>query len=235
MKTKIYNTLIIMLALISVGFAIKDFISPLSSFEIYLDRAIYIFFVFDYVARFSFSDNKKTFVKSNIFDLISIIPVSSSFRAFRTLRILKFSKVARFLKLLRVVSFLGRFLSKTKRFLDTNGFKYMLAFACCLIITSSALMVLYEGMNFEDALWWSFVTATTVGYGDLSPTTTIGRIIAVLLMVSGIGLIGSLTSSLTSFFINDKTNSSNSDKVDMVLMMYNSLSEQEKSDFKKNI
>ena len=50
-----------------------------------------------------------------------------------------------------------------------------------------------EGMSFSDGLWWSFVTATTVGYGDISPSTIPGRIIATVLMLVGIGLIGSLT------------------------------------------
>jgi len=44
-------------------------------------------------------------------------------------------------------------------------------------------------MSFSDALWWSFVTTTTVGYGDLSPVSGTGRFIASLLMIVGIGLI----------------------------------------------
>jgi voltage-gated potassium channel len=57
-------------------------------------------------------------------------------------------------------------------------------------------------MNYTDAIWWSFVTSTTVGYGDISPSTNAGRIIACVLMLVGIGLIGSLTSTITSFFFN---------------------------------
>lgn len=48
--------------------------------------------------------------------------------------------------------------------------------------------------------WWAIVTATTVGYGDLSPVTLEGRIIAVLLMLTGIGVIGIFTANVASLF-----------------------------------
>ena len=91
-------------------------------------------------------------------------------------------------------------------------------------------MMYFEQMKFQDALWWSFVTATTVGYGDLSPATNAGRIVASLLMIIGIGLIGSLTSSITSFFLqsDEEPKKFSSDKVEMVLTMYESLSDEEK-------
>ena len=52
-------------------------------------------------------------------------------------------------------------------------------------------------MSIGDALWWSFVTFTTVGYGDVLLKTQLGRTIAVLLMIIGIGIIGVITTSLT--------------------------------------
>src|SRR5690606_19877081 len=51
-----------------------------------------------------------------------------------------------------------------------------------------------------DSVWWGFVTFTTVGYGDLVPVTSTGRIVAVLLMIGGIGLIGVLAGSLAEFW-----------------------------------
>lgn len=52
-----------------------------------------------------------------------------------------------------------------------------------------------------DALWWSFTTMTTVGYGDHAPTTGLGRIIAVGLMLSGIALLGVVTANIAAWFI----------------------------------
>ncbi|ESS00720.1 ion transporter [Limosilactobacillus fermentum NB-22] len=64
-----------------------------------------------------------------------------------------------------------------------------------------------EKVDFATALWWSITTATTVGYGDVSPTTSIGKLAAVMVMIIGIGFIGMLTSSISNFFIsNDEVN-----------------------------
>jgi voltage-gated potassium channel len=52
-----------------------------------------------------------------------------------------------------------------------------------------------------DGVWWALVTATTVGYGDISPATTEGRIIAAGLMILGIGVIGAFTATVASFFV----------------------------------
>ena len=56
----------------------------------------------------------------------------------------------------------------------------------------------------SDALWWSFVTITTVGYGDFYPTTTLGRIIAVVLMTAGVGLFCTFTAYVASLFLQEE-------------------------------
>jgi voltage-gated potassium channel Kch len=61
-----------------------------------------------------------------------------------------------------------------------------------------------ETANIEtggDALWWAMVTITTVGYGDRYPTTLVGRLTAMFVMVTGIGIIGSLASIMASLLV----------------------------------
>lgn len=61
-----------------------------------------------------------------------------------------------------------------------------------------------EGANittFGDALWWACTTVTTVGYGDRFPVTTTGRVVAVALMLVGIGLVGSVTAAVTTWIL----------------------------------
>jgi voltage-gated potassium channel len=53
----------------------------------------------------------------------------------------------------------------------------------------------------EDAIWWAYVTITTVGYGDKYPVTTEGRIIAAVLMTAGVGLFGTFTAYVASWFV----------------------------------
>ncbi|CCQ16335.1 Kef-type K+ transport systems, predicted NAD-binding component (fragment), partial [Rhodococcus sp. AW25M09] len=55
--------------------------------------------------------------------------------------------------------------------------------------------------TFPDALWWAISTVTTVGYGDYSPSTATGRLIAVGLMVAGIALLGVVTATLASWLV----------------------------------
>jgi voltage-gated potassium channel len=82
-------------------------------------------------------------------------------------------------------------------------------FTAVLLIYVASLAILDEERGkegsdrntFGDALWWAITTVTTVGYGDLSPTTARGRVIAVFLMLGGISLVGMITATLASWVI----------------------------------
>jgi len=74
-----------------------------------------------------------------------------------------------------------------------------------VVLSGSSSFVYFErNLSFADALWWSVVTLTTVGYGDISPATTGGRIVGMTVMVTGIGFLGVLTASIASIFIENK-------------------------------
>lgn len=66
--------------------------------------------------------------------------------------------------------------------------------------------------TFGEAVWWSLVTVTTVGYGDFYPVTMQGRVIATLLMLSGIALLGVVTAGLASWLISRISDSDESDR-----------------------
>jgi voltage-gated potassium channel len=71
-----------------------------------------------------------------------------------------------------------------------------------IVVSSGALIAFFEpNLSFVSGVWWSIVTLTTVGYGDISPSTTGGRILAVLIMFFGIGLLGMLSASLATLLI----------------------------------
>ena len=198
------------LAVIAVLIAVMDIAGKLPPIQwiVFVENAIWLIFVADYIFRFVRAKEKKRFVKENIFDLIAILPFSAFLRVFRVARLLRLTKLARVAKatkLVKLFAFAARFGTKAKHILKTNGLIYVLYVNAGVVLLGAIGIYFLEGgttvHNFSDAVWWSFVTTTTVGYGDITPASGYGRIIAVILMLTGIGTIGMLTSSLSTFFL----------------------------------
>jgi voltage-gated potassium channel len=76
--------------------------------------------------------------------------------------------------------------------------------AVVTLMGSLGFVVFEEKMKFGDALWWSIVTLTTVGYGDISPATLGGRMVGVTIMVAGIGFLGTLTATIAGIFVENR-------------------------------
>jgi len=85
-----------------------------------------------------------------------------------------------------------------------NLHRVVLVLLVLILIASVAFSYFEDKLGFFDALWWSFVTVTTVGYGDISPTTPGGRVVGIILMMLGIGFLGVLTATIASVFIENK-------------------------------
>ncbi len=83
---------------------------------------------------------------------------------------------------------------------------HRILFYAVFVVLSGSLLIMYfeKKIPFADALWWSIVTMTTVGYGDVSPGTPGGRIVGIFVMLSGIGLLGLLTATIAGMFIENK-------------------------------
>lgn len=206
---KYYEVVFFLLALITVTLAIIDITDriPVNFYSEYLiiDNLILLIFAGDYFYRFfSTSGKKSVFIKNNIFDLLAILPFSSLLRGFRLFRLL------RILKVFRATVFIGRLTSRFNRFLRTNGFIYVLYITLTTIVIGSILIYIFEKnltiYSYADAIWWSFVTTTTVGYGDISPSSNAGRIVAALLMMIGIGFVGMLTGTIATYFLSSNKN-----------------------------
>ncbi|MDW7674675.1 MAG: potassium channel family protein [Bacillota bacterium] len=168
-----------------------------------IDLAILCIFAIDYFIRLLRSTNKVHFVYHNILDLIAIIPFDMTFRAARIARLARLSKLFRFV---RLGSLFASKLIVPLSILRTNSLDKVLKFTGNTILLSSIGIYFFEESmsNFGDALWWTIVTATTVGYGDISPESLGGRIIAVVLMLAGIGTIGMITGAIATYFLGSK-------------------------------
>jgi voltage-gated potassium channel len=159
-----------------------------------------VFFI-DFVVRFRAAESKLAFMKWGWIDLVASIP------NINVLRIGRFVRVLRVLRLLRGIRSLRRlfavlFVSRTR-----GGVASVIMTAFMLVTFASIAILLCEtdpGSNIKtagDAVWWSMTTVTTVGYGDRYPVTTAGRVIAMGLMIGGMGLFGTLSGIIASVFL----------------------------------
>lgn len=101
------------------------------------------------------------------------------------------------------------FFRKYMRFMRKENLGRLVAVTFCVLAVGTVGMALFEKENnslnsIGDAIWWSFVTVTTVGYGDISPATTGGRIVGVVVMIFGIGFLGMFTATIASIFVERK-------------------------------
>lgn len=186
-----YEITLVTLAFVSVLFIWTD-----NTVLLVIDRFVWLVFFADVVVRFIAADKKWTYVKKNPFDIIAAIPLDA---IFQTARIVRLFRVLRFFAISR--KYFGTIYSIIK----TNGLDLVLSVAFILIFGAAIVAKEFEPSitSYMDGVWWSVVTTTTVGYGDISPATGVGRIVAVILMLVGIGLIGMITSSITTFFLKD--------------------------------
>lgn len=148
-------------------------------------------FVIDYVAQLILAERRAHWFVRNLHELVILaLPV------LRPLRLLRLVTVVRVLQRFAGATLRGRVLT------------YVLGSAILLTYVGALAVLDAEenapGANiksFGDALWWAVVTITTVGYGDRYPITTLGRFVAVGLMVGGVAVIGVVTASVASWLV----------------------------------
>lgn len=170
-----------------------------------IDYMVWALFALEYVIKFSLAPRRGYFVRTHLLDLLIVaVPF------FRPLRM---GRLVRLLRLVRVAVVMGEALRRGKSIFTHNGFHFVVLAAATLVFACTGLVTFAErtakGTNIHDfaqGLWWSIETVTTVGYGDRYPTTPFGQGAAVLLMLVGIGLIGTLTATVASYFVQERTN-----------------------------
>jgi voltage-gated potassium channel len=168
----------------------------------YADFAVCILFFIDFLISLARAEDRlRYFFTWGWLDLLSSIPTVEPLRWGRAARVLRILRVLRAVRSARVVSSL--ILEKRAQ----SGMLAAMLFSILLVVCSSIIILHVEKeaesniRSAEDALWWSVTTITTVGYGDRYPVTSEGRLVAVLLMIAGVGLFGTFSGFLASWFI----------------------------------
>lgn len=170
----------------------------------YIDNAICVVFLIDFGIRFRNAQNKLEFMRWGWIDLIASIPSVEFLRAGRILRLIRLIRVFKALKSTKLIY---EHINRSKK---QSAITSVALISILMVIFSSIAILQFEidvNSNIktaEDAIWWSYVTITTVGYGDKFPITTEGRIIGAILMTAGVGIFGTFTALVSSWFLENK-------------------------------
>lgn len=183
---------------------------------LWIERITITFFIVDYILRWMLADfifgkkGWKSFVRYPfsfyaIVDLLSILPaltaLNSGFKLFRVLRI---NKAFRALRLLRYSKSFNLIIDVIKR--ERQALLAVCVLAGGYILLSALIIFQVEPDSFDtffDAVYWAMVTLTTVGYGDLYPTSDVGRVVGMISSFMGIAIVALPTGIITAGYMSE--------------------------------
>jgi len=167
------------------------------------DWTIWAIFFAEYAIEITCAPSRSRYARQN---WISPIVIILSFPPLPNF--LATARIARFIWLLRFSRLAGttfRGLAELRAVLAHRGLLYVGVTTLLIVLGSAAALQVVEPQTvrggYLDGVWWAVVTASTVGYGDIEPSTMWGRGIAIVLMSAGIGLISTFSASVTSHFV----------------------------------
>ena len=166
----------------------------------WIDNIVCAIFIAEFALRLHMAPRKLEFVRRNWIDLIGAVPMVDALRSARLVRFVRLLRITRFFLVWRRGARRYEFPmpkgALTNLGITTIGIWMLSAYAFYRLEAPR------EGVEtFSDAAWWSMTTLSTVGYGDLYPETDGGRLVAVLTMVLGIGLLGAVAATTATVFI----------------------------------
>jgi voltage-gated potassium channel len=169
-----------------------------------VDYFVWAAFLVEYAVKLWLAADRWHFVRHHLLDLAMVaVPI---------LRPLRLARLLRLVRLGRVVLVLGSSLRRARAMFAHHALYLVLLAVVAIVFAAAGLELVFEQHstgptaihNFGEALWWAAVTVTTVGYGDKVPMTGGGKWVAAALMFTGIGLVGTLTATIASFFVQEQ-------------------------------
>ena len=213
LKSNSYTILVLILTLFSLTVMGVQFLLPEGSetwkLVNFYNNLTCVFFLIDFAMHMIAEPVKRDYFigQKGYFDLLGSVP-SLGFSQYTA--ILRLFRLSRLFRLRRFLNPENRQLLKDEILNNRGSYALLLTVIMALLVisTGSILVVHFESKSPDanittggDSMWWAVVTITTVGYGDRYPVTLGGRLTAVFVMFSGVGIIGALASILASFLI----------------------------------
>ena len=166
---------------------------------------IWLAFCVEYSTKLALAPDRGAFARRAWFQL-AVIVLAPPFLVPGWMESLRGARALRLLRFLRAAGVVTVGFRRLRSALRHRRFHWVAAVALMTVFGGAVAEYYAERSgggvrSFADSLWWAVVTATTVGYGDISPVTTTGRLIAVALMLVGIGVIGVFTATIASWFV----------------------------------
>ena len=204
MKTKIYNiskmllSIIIVINIILISTVI---VFELAQFNVIIVFDIFVCFVLlsDFFIGFYKSSSRLVYVKENFIELIAAIPFDLMLSPF-----LGFSYL-RFVKFLRVLLLIVLFFKIVGQFLKNTHLDEILGVFVLVVLGSTLGLYLIDPSmnNLFDDLWFVVVSLTTVGYGDITPSTVFGKVFSLVLLLIGVFIFSAITGAISSYFMDN--------------------------------
>lgn len=218
MLSKIYDLVMI----IVIGVSLLPLMVKEQSMTLFiLDKICAAVFIIDYILRLITADFKLKdkshpylrypFTPMAVIDLISILPsLIPLSREMEALRALKVFRVIRFLRVLRIVRFFrySRSINRVIRVIrDSRDALLAVCSLAMLYIFVSALVVFNVEpdtfKNFFEALYWATVSLATIGYGDITPVSAIGRLMTMISAIFGIAVVALPAGVITAGYLKE--------------------------------
>jgi voltage-gated potassium channel len=175
------------------------------------DLVICIVFAIDFFQRMKKSRSQSQFLKNNWFEILAMIPALALYALGTVPAIAVAFRALRLLRVILILARMRRVISVSERFIRRSNLLSLLGTTIGVIfIGAFAALVLDSGVenakihNFSDAVWWSISTVTTVGYGDIVPTSLAARIMGMFLMVIGIGVMTAFISQISATLVESR-------------------------------
>jgi voltage-gated potassium channel len=172
------------------------------------DWTIWLVFLLDYTVLLYLSERRAQYVRRRWFGAAVVVLTFPAAPAL--LNSLRLFPLVRLVRLLRLLALTSRAVHALGRVLGRRGFVYVGTLSVLVAVSGAGALLVLEPEtvhgDFWTGLWWAVVTSTTVGYGDVAPTTLPGRIVGTVVMLAGIGLVSTLAGSVSAYFVSQEEN-----------------------------